>query len=562
MGESNGQFNHMLSLTCRDDGSGSLRARVFDAPNTMHISLGTLELCPTQQHVEDDEVHGVHRCCVGLNEGGPGYAVDVVSTRCDRDGDELVVRVETADDHNLQEPSWRSQTSGFGVALTPSGLQFCAAQKVSVDGPRVVELRYAVDAGTEGAVHLQCQSASAALVVARDPRNVARPLKIRVPAGNYDARSLAGSVAGAMDGLAFAPGATMILRSARGTPVPVLVGTGASMTIDFLQGVINTQLEARGVRLRLELRLSDQRLTVASADGEPFDMDFRRCKVPVNPRTMGFRMQGYGGSSSYTGEFEVALSPSRDYTWTCDPNCNRLTLSSDAREAMMQDGVIDGPSMLPLQKGDVVHLPDRGLARVKAVAALVGTAPDGELKIAQRIHLYEFPDADLSGRVLVRSGVDCSHALLMGAGAVDHAIPAHVLGFEPGVNQAFQPGCTGAVFSGTGTHTLRARADAAVEHPPFVLMELTINGSHGIHANFSSTPLGGDKDAPTVMPFAKIGCAHYRTERHNQAAVMLSTPLRVREVGIRLFNPDHTPYNTHGRPVSVSLVLTATHQMQ
>ena len=69
MGESNGQFNHMLSLTCRDDGSGSLRARVFDAPNTMHISLGTLELCPTQQHVEDDEVHGVHRCA-GSNEGG------------------------------------------------------------------------------------------------------------------------------------------------------------------------------------------------------------------------------------------------------------------------------------------------------------------------------------------------------------------------------------------------------------------------------------------------------------------------------------------------------------
>ena len=563
MSESNGQFTHLLSVTCRDDGSGTLSADVFDAPNTMHVALGTLELCPSQQHVEDDDVHEIHRCCVGLSEGGPGYAVEVTSTECDREGDVLIVRVQTAANHNLQASSWRSQTSGFGIALTPSGLQFCAARAVSVT-PQTVELRYAADANTERAARMQCQSTHAALVVGRDTRDVSQALRIRAPAGNYDARALAGSVAAAMDGLVCAPGATMILRSARGAPVPVLVGTGAAMTVEFLQGVINAQLEARSADLRLELRLrsSDQRLTVASEDGAPFDMDFRRCKVPVNPRTLGFRMQGYGGASSYTGEFEVALSPSLDYTWTCDPNCNRLTLLSDAREAVMQDGVIDGPSVLPLRTGDVVHLPDRGLARVSAVAAMVGTAPDGELRIAQRLHLHEFADADLSGRILVRSGVDCSHALLMGSDVVDHAIPPPTLGFEPGVNQASQPGCTGAVFTGSGTHTLRARADAAVEHPPFVLLELIINGSHGIHANFSSVPIDGGRDGPTTTPFAKIGCAHYRTERHNPAAVILSTPLRVRQVGIRLFNPDHTPYNTHGRPVSISLVLTGTHQMQ
>ena len=354
-----------------------------------------------------------------------------------------------------------------------------------------------------------------------------------------------------MEGLKLPPGACIRVYSATGEGATVVVGTGSYTTVAFVEDLVNKQLQSIKLTLRFAVD-SDQRLVISSDDRSVFGLEFREGKDHSAARVFGFRAVHYNGESSYTGNSEVALPASRAYSWTCDPNCNRLSLHSDAQHAVVKNGFAH--RTLAVSEGDVVYVPQWGLARVKRVDVAFRDVPGEAPQVGQRIQLHEFDILDTQCEIF--AGIDAHHALRIGAPLVTDAIQATVLGFDAGTNIAtVLP--RRVVYRGPSTQTTKACCDAAVEHVPFVIVELLINGNQANH-EFTSVSNSGGRN---VLPFAKVCFAPYRTERVNPAQVALSGEIpKISSIGIRLYNPDHTVYNTHGRPVSISLVFTTLHQ--
>lgn len=565
MGGGEGSYQHVLSLTLskqNDDGvmECDLSSR-YRLPSIAHVSLGTLELHPSQLIVEDDETRHIRRCMIEFSEGTYKNPAGIprenpiqTAVATNETGDALTLRVTTLYPHKFADRNWTNFRWGFGVAMTPSGLRL--PDTLAVESPHTLLMTFAADA--RAAVAMQCAAdARGAVVISRlhgwGSEPVAPPvsIRVRVPAGNYDTRSLAGTIGMFMEGLKLPAGACIRVYGATGEGQTVIVGTGSYTTVAFVENLVNKQLESIKLTLRFAVN-SEQRLVISSDDRSVFGLEFREGKDQSAARAFGFQAVHHGGESVYTGSKEVALPASRSYSWTCDPNCNKLSLHSDAQHAVAKNGFVH--RTLAVSEGDVVYVPQRGLARVKQVDVAFRDVPGEAPQVGQRVQLHEFDIHDT--RCEIFTGIDAHHALRVGTPLVANAIQAAVLGFDGGENIApVHP--RSFVYRGPSTQTTEACCDASVEHVPFVIVELLINGNQA-NSEFTSVGTVGGRN---VLPFAKVCFAPYRTERVNPAQVALGGEIpKVSSIGIRLYNPDHTLYNTHGRPVSISLVLTTLHQ--
>lgn len=146
------------------------------------------------------------------------------------------------------------------------------------------------------------------------------------------------------------------------------------------------------------------------------------------------------------------------------------------------------------------------------------------------------------------------------------SVRAEVLGFSPGAIMPNRPfpfsiGCVGKCRTGgCQTPTTPPNADPTtgytsnqsfnLQHPNYLLVELEIdNASNNIQHRWAN-------DVKHTL-LAKVVCfPEIRVERVVPMVITFPTSNFVKGFGIKILNPDHTPYKFHGRDWSGTLVLT------
>jgi len=330
--------------------------------------------------------------------------------------------------------------------------------------------------------------------------------------------------------------------------------------------------------------------------GQVFGLDFTPTQSERIARALGFRATNYAGSSSYTSEFRAVCAQNaiptdramrRPLRWTAEAPRRMLGFASDdlsalqtwevasLNKALQFTELSDGnqtPFVNHFQQGDVLHV--GGYSVLVTSEASLGGAPHavslttgaassqlggGSPEIAQILarpaldffaqpwpHGSQLPEQDFTGYAVSAGAL--LPADTVGTGAAYGAV-TNQLGF-------------GGVLRGVSTGYYRFLDQYLMAPPLYAMLELrlprnvSLLRARAAGASTGEDVLGDPADGSALQVLCKFlltrGFARITEEI---TYVDLAGPTRVREVRLRLMDPDGRPVDMHGAEYVLSLLL-------
>ena len=163
-----------------------------------------------------------------------------------------------------------------------------------------------------------------------------------------------------------------------------------------------------------------------------------------------------------------------------------------------------------------------------------------------------FEGSQPPGAVVVTACPDASFALHMQPSADSRALKHDILGFEGKVYEPPRAPDIPPVATVAPSCSYRAPAVFSLDPPPYILLRLgkTALDASQVHRAVVS-------ESNSIGIFAKLCFAPYRVERINPAETQVPEGDKIGTLALALLNYDGTPYHTHGKPFSLSVVATA-----
>ena len=355
-------------------------------------------------------------------------------------------------------------------------------------------------------------------------------------------------------------GGILMLGDASGQFVPVRLAS-TSYTCATLSQYLSLCARGRLGFADVLVRPWGEGLEIATGDGSELRLSFAAAGA-VLPSFLGLAGLSFEGACLYRSTVPLSYPRTRDgrvprlnYSFELDAGTRRGTFAGRPQQVRLEDGALVGESLPRLAAGDLCHVTGRGLVYVAAGFPRVGvTVPaDEEGDVTPRVAMaIGFEGAQPSGAAVVTVRPDAAFCLHMQGDADARSIKPEILGFEPRVYEPPAPAGLPPVATVSMPPAYRAPAVFCVDPPPYVLLRL---GTAALDA--SQVHRAVVSHDHSIGVFAKLCFAPYRVERINPAETQVPEGDKLGPLALTLLNYDGTPYHTHGKPFSLSVVATA-----
>lgn len=389
----------------------------------------------------------------------------------------------------------------------------------------------------------------------------------RIPPGYYGPGALASAISVASRPLCPVQrgdegqlGGIMMLGDASGLFVPVRLAS-TSYTYTTLSQYLTLCARGRLGFSEVVVRPRGEGLEIATGDGTEMRLSFA-ASGSVSPSFLGLAGLNFEGACAYRSTVPFSYPSTADgrvprlnYSFEIDAGTRRGQFTGRPQQVRIEDGALVGESLPRLAAGDLCHVTGHGLVYVAEGFPRVGVIvpPDGESDVTPRAAMaVGFEGAQPSGAKVMTVRPDAAFCLHMQSDTDAKSIKPEILGFDSRVYEPPGPAALPLVATVAMPPAYPAPAVFCVDPPPYVLLRL---GTAALDA--SQVHRAVVSRDHSIGVFAKLCFAPYRVERINPAETQVPEGDKLGTLALTLLNYDGTPYHTHGKPFSLSVVATA-----